>query len=161
MTKNSSVNQAVALRNKTVVFSFQLNELRLQSAMEDQQKHTGLLKQMTKKLHLDPANCPVQDPWPCEDPPSTLETLLLSEEWSPIFLNFLQNNRKLEEQSEQTEPSKNLLKAARIVFSDDASQEKGRSGFKEILAKLSDECKLGIDIIFYEFLKYVIDERKV
>ena len=126
----------------------------LQSAMEEQQKRTGLLKQMTTKLGIDPNTCAGQELWPCGDPPSTLETLLLSDDWYPVFLTFLQDT-ELEVGQENSEQMKKLLRAARIVCSDGVSQEKGKGCFKEILA----DCQEDSQVVLHNFLKYV--EKRV
>ena len=128
--------------------------------MEEQHKRTGLLKQMNKKLGIDPDSCPGQEPWPCGDPPSTLKTLLLSDDWYHVFLTFLQDT-ELRNDQEHSEQSKELLRAARIVFSDGASREKGRGGFKDILAKFCEQSKEGHDIILDSFHRYLNEEAKV
>ena len=120
----------------------------------------GLLKQMTKKFGIDPETCPNLEPWPLGDPPSTLETLLLSDDWCPVFRTFLQDS-ELKNGQERSEQSKKLLRAARIVFCDDASHEEGGGGFKETLAKISEEGKEGLEIVFQDFIKQIIKEEKV
>ena len=88
---------------------------------------------------------------PDGDPPVTLEDILDSKEWYPVFYTFIKDC--LEENAD-SEFNAKLMKACITIFDKDIL-EADKEGWTLLLVNMNKECKEALDGIVQDFPKHV------
>ena len=103
--------------------------------------------------------CPGPTELPVGEPPKTLDSLLLSEDWYPVFLNFLRDGYQMAEDEEQAQAGLKLLRACQKMYPEDPKHSGTKEKRKEILKNIKKDCKDGLNNLVQDFLIFVNKER--
>ena len=113
-----------------------------------EESRTSLLQQMRGTLRYGNEEFSL----PSGDPPSSLETILDSEDWHQVFMAYIKQCLVKDEQL-----SSQLLPSCVTKFNADIFK-KGK--WMVILENMTGECKADVDAIVQDFPKYVqINQR--
>ena len=93
---------------------------------------------------------------PSGDPPTILEDILSSEDWYPVFFEFLKECVIEDEQA-----SAKLLKACKSTFEKHIFESDNKQGLKVLLGNISFLCRESVDSVVADFPKYVQVHRRL